>query len=79
MCLCVLNVMGHRKIKDPELSALNSKKCDHLRYLPLRCLVGRNIPLSHINRPPGSVLHPLASLVRAVVAATREGIPCRLQ
>lgn len=33
MRLCVLNVMGHRKIKDPELSALNSKKCDHLRYL----------------------------------------------
>jgi len=34
MCLCVLNVKGHRKIKDPEPPTSNSKKCDDLRYLP---------------------------------------------
>ena len=50
-----------------------------LALFTLRCLAGRNSPLSHINRPPGSVFQPSASLVKAVVAATWEGIPCRLQ
>jgi len=44
MCLCVLNVTGHRKIKDPELSALNSKKCVHLRYLPCAVWWDETVP-----------------------------------
>lgn len=70
---------GPQKDKGSRTFYFKFEKVWSLAPFTLRCLVGRHIPLSHINRPPGSVLHPLASLVRAVVAATREGIPCRLQ
>lgn len=46
MCSCVLNVMVHRKIKDPELSTLNSKRYDHLRYLPCAVWWYEKFPLA---------------------------------
>ena len=71
---------GPQKNKGSRTFCFKFEKVCSLALFTLRCLVGRNSPLSDINRLPGGVLHPLASLVRAVLAATREGIPpCRLQ